>query len=110
MWINSREYDRLLAALDSAEQRAVDAEDALATERAANREAERHFADMILRKAGSFPLPKKVDQPEIPPEVDTSEVPGMDPGELKALVMVGNEFGRSRADVIRELRRERGLE
>lgn len=111
MWINSAEYDRLLDALDHANQRAEAAEKALAAERAANRDSERHFADMILRKAGSFPMPKS--QPvatEVPELVPASEVPGMDLGELEAVVAVGAERGLRRADVIATLKRERGLE
>lgn len=111
MWVSSADYDRLLAALDRAEQRADNAEAALATERAANREAERHFADMILRKAGSYPLPKPQPAPVDAPEPEpASEVPGMDPGELEAVVAVGAERGLRRADVIATLKRERGLE
>lgn len=111
MWVSSLEYSRLLTALDHAEQRAAAAEEALVAERAANREAERHWADMLLRAKQTFPLPKKpmaqsTETPELQP---ASDVPGMDSGELEALVTTGAQYGVSRADVIRELRKERGL-
>lgn len=110
-WLSSAEHDRLLDALDHANQRAEAAEKALAAERAANREAERHFADMILRKAGSYPLPKPQPAPtKSEPEQPASEVPGMDPGELEAIVAVGAERGLSRTDIIASIKRERGLE
>ena len=110
MWVSSAEYDRLLDALDHANQRAEAAERALAAERAANRESERWFADMILRKAGSFPQPKPQPAPADTPElVPTGEVPGMDTGELAALIAAGADHGVSRADVIATLRRDRGL-
>lgn len=109
-WISNVEYTRLLTSLDQAESRAAAAESALAAERAANRESERHWADMFLRKSGSYPQPKK--QPELvaaEPAEPTSEVPGMDSGELAAVLAVGAENGHSHADVISTLRRERGL-
>lgn len=110
MWISRGEYRRLLRALARAERRADAYFVALSEERTANREAERHLTNMILRKAGSFPQPKKVPVPESAPELTPSgEVPGMDPGELDALVLTGSQYGVSRADVIRELRKERGL-
>jgi hypothetical protein len=109
-WLSKAEYDLLRATLDHANQRAEVAEKALAAERAANRESERHFADMILRKAGSYPQPKKQPEPvSDEPSEPTSEVSGMDTGELAAIVAVGAENGHSRADVISTLRRERGL-
>lgn len=112
MWISRNEYRRLLRALARAERRAESYFAALADEREANREAERHWANMLMRRAGSFPLPPKsvaaqpVDSPELQ---STSEVPGMDPGEIEALVLAGTEYGQTRADVIRLLRNERGL-
>lgn len=111
MWISSLEYSRLLSSLDAAEQRAFNAEAALAAERAANRESERWFADMILRKAGSFPMPKKQPEPVAAPELEpTSEVPGMDRGEIEAVVAAGAEMGLTRADALSTLRRVHHLE
>lgn len=114
-WISRAEYDCLLAAIDNAERRAAGAESALAAERAANRESERHWADMFLRRMQTFPLPKKSPAATTPVEanpalVPVAEIAGMDEGELEALVATGAAYGVSRADVIRELRRERGLE
>ena len=110
-WVSSIEYDRLLDALDHANQRAEAAEKALAAERAANRESERWFADMILRKAGSFPQPKPQPAPADTPElVPTGEVPGMDQGEIEAVVAAGAEMGLSRADALATLRRVHQLE
>lgn len=110
MWISRGEYKRLLRALARAERRAESYFAALADEREANREAERHWADMLLRAKQTYPLPKKPTQPVDSPELQsTSEVPGMDPGEIEALVLAGTEYGQTRADVIRFLRNERGL-
>lgn len=110
-WLSGTEYSRLLATLDAAEQRAFNAEAALAAERAANRESERHFADMILRKAGSFPQPKPQPPSTGEPEpAFTSEVPGMDQGEIEAVVAAGLEMGLTRADALSTLRRARHLE
>lgn len=111
MWLSRGEYKRLLRALARAERRADSCFAALADERAGNREAERHFANMLMRRAGTFPLPPKpvaqsADGPELQP---ASEIPGMDPGEIEALVLAGTEYGQTRADVIRFLRNERGL-
>ena len=111
MWISRGEYRRLLRSYAQAERRADTLFAALAEERAANREAERHWANQVLRARGSFPMPtKSVALPSDAPALElTSEVPGMDAGELDALVLAGAQYGVSRADVIRELRNERGL-
>lgn len=85
---------------------------ALTEERTANREAERHWANMLLRAKQTYPLPPKlvpVQTPTEPELISTSEVPGMDEGELEALVVAGAEYGQARADVVRFLRQERGL-
>ena len=115
MWVSRAEYTRLLTALDVAETRAYNAEAALAAERAENRRAERWMANMLLRRAGTYPVPDKaapVQGPPLPVELEqagSSEVPGMDPAELEAVVLAGADYGQTRADVIAFLRRERGL-
>lgn len=112
MWISKGEYKRLLRALARSEQRADNLFAALAEERTANREAERHWANMLLRAKQTYPLPPKAvpipssDEPELQP---AGEVPGMDEGELEALIAAGAQYGVDRASVIRTLREERGL-
>ena len=111
MWISRGEYKRLVRDLARSERRAEAYFTALEAERAANREAERHWADMLLRAKQTYPLPKKpaVQEPPPPDLTPATEVPGMDQGEIDALVLAGAEYGQSRADVIRFLRNERGL-
>lgn len=116
-WVSRAEYDRLLAAIDTAERRAADTEAALAAERAENRRTERWMTNMLMRRAGTYPVPAAsppVQGPPVPVELETidggSEIPGMDTAELEALVVAGSQYGQNRADVLAFLRRERGLE
>lgn len=113
MWISRSEYRRLVRDKLRAERRADNLIDLLMAERAENRQAERWWSNALLRAKGSFPQPAKVDQPPGSPALElanTSLVPGMDDGEVEALVTTGAEYGQSRDDVIRFLKRERGLE
>lgn len=113
MWISRGEYRRLLRAIARAERRAEILFDALTDERTANREAERHWANMLLRAKQTYPLPAKPAMPQLtdsPPLELASEVPGMDPGEVDAVVATGAQYGLDRASVIRTLREERGLQ
>lgn len=117
MWISRAEYDRLLAAVDAAEQRAERAEKALASERDENRYAERWMSNMLLRRAGTYPVPDKappLQGPPAPIEIEqvegSSEVPGMDQGELDALIATGAGYGHTSDEVIAQLLKERSGE
>lgn len=112
MWISKGEYRRLLRLVRLGERRSEVLFDALMAERASNREAERHWANMLLRAKQTYPLQPKPPSPlpvDGPPLEPASEVPGMDPGEVEALVEAGSQYGVPRADVIRTLKQERGL-
>lgn len=108
MWISRAEYQRLVDAVDRAERRAEDAASALTAEREANRTAERHWADMFMRRMQTYPLPKTApNQPaDTPPLQPASEVPGMDQGAIEATVAAGLEMGVSRQETIRLLKQQ----
>ena len=113
MWISKGEYRRLVRDKLRAERRVDTLIDLLMAERADSRQAERWWANALLRAKGSFPQPAKVDLPTDAPELvpaNQGPVPGMDEGEVDALIAAGAEYGQTRDDVIRFLRRERGLE
>lgn len=112
MWISRGEYQRLSEQLDRAEDRLDEATAALATERAENRRAERHFANMLLRRAGTFPVPPVEKPPDFSAfEGELESVgPSIDPGELEAHVAEGAVFGLSAEEVEQRLRQQRGLE
>jgi hypothetical protein len=113
MWISRGEHRRLVRDKTRAERRVDTLIDLLMAERAESRRAERWWSNMLLRAKQSYPLPPKVDQPpDTPPLVpaDNTLVPGMDDGEVEALVATGAEYGVDRNEVLRTLKRERGLE
>lgn len=107
MLVRRKDHEHLQA-------RVAELERQLAEERSENRRSERWWANALLRAKNSFPLPPKpVDQPPDTPElVPASQglVPGMDDGEVEALITTGAEYGQNREDVVRFLKRERGLE
>lgn len=104
MWLPRVEYDRLVQQLESAQL-------ALEVERAENRRTERWMCNMLLRRAGTFPVPPVASVSPAPPTTAPTETPPpIDPGELAAMVEVGKEYGVPAEDVERLLRRERGID
>lgn len=104
MFLPRAEYDRLVQQLESAQL-------ALEQERAENRRTERWQMDMLLRRAGSFPVPAKADASVTKPITDGPLEPAdIDPGELAAMVEAGEQYGVGPDEVKRLLRAERGLE
>lgn len=103
MWLSRAEYDRLVLQVESAQE-------ALALERAENRRAERHWANMFMRRLQTFPL-ASTDQSVTTPVTNdfTPPPPEIDPGELEAMIAVGADMGVSKDEVERLLRMERGL-
>lgn len=114
MWISRGEYRRLVRDKLRAERRVDHLTELLLAELAENRRAERWWSNMLLRAKSTYPLPPKpVPTPSDAPPLEPANpvlVPGMDDGEVEALIDTGANYGQSRTDVISFLRRERGLE
>lgn len=115
MWISKGEYQRLVRDRLRAERRADDLFAALTAERAANRTSERHWANMFLRSKaiGAFPQPReepKTPAPELEPANPDTLIPGMDDGEVEAVVATGQSYGVSREETLRLLKQQRGLQ
>jgi hypothetical protein len=93
-WISQGEYRRLLRQLAHAEERALNAEERLESERAANRRSERHWSNMLLRARQSYP-----EQPPEPTAPVAAEVlPSYDPGELAAQLEAARSMGIPEAE------------
>lgn len=113
MWISKGEYRRLVRAALRAERRIDQLTEDLTVERAENRRAERHWADMLLRAKQTYPLPAKPTAVPVPadsPLEPAGIIPGMDDGEVEALIATGATYGMSRDDAIRSIKQARGLE
>lgn len=109
-WLSRGEYRRLLRQLGRAEQRADQAESALSAERAAFMRDIRHLTSMLLRRAGSYPLPEPAKPAFVPDPVHWQPAPELpiDPGEYEALLATAADYGVDKAGVDSLLARERG--
>lgn len=79
------ELRALLRRVHIAEQQAVEARSALELERHENREAERHWANALLRAKQSFPQPSKQPARESMTAFEQVPTTAYDAGELAAL-------------------------
>lgn len=113
MWLSRTEYTRMAQQLESALALVESAQTDLRIERAENRLAERHWANMFLRRMQTFPLVEKVaptTTTESAPAAYSTAPPAIDPGELEAMVEAGAAMGVSEAEVKRLLEQERSTE
>lgn len=105
MFLPRAEYDRLVLQLETAVLE-------LRLERIENRRAERHMTNMLLRRAGTFPVPPATPEASVTTSVtdNLAPIPPVDPGERRALIEAGAAVGVSAEDVdqLLELERIRG--
>jgi hypothetical protein len=101
MWVSKSEVEYL-------RERVRELEAALKDERAENRRVERHYGDMLLRRAGTFPVPPLVSTPPEQAEPAAPPVTDSDIAKYEAVKEEGLRMGMGQQEIADAVRASTG--